>query len=133
MSFLFLRPSVCLKPYVSILYCSIITCQYYVWFKSVLVAHLISCDTSCFSSSYKNLQPLSLLLPLFNQVYLDTLLIYMCGSTWSYNPDLVRDRSLEFSSTFKSVALTLSSLQSVVADLEAHLSYLASVQLLIHS
>lgn len=78
--------------------------EYYVWFKSVLVAHLLSCDTSCFSSSYKNLQLLSLL-PLFSQVYLDALLIYMCGSAWSYNPELVRDRSLESSTDFKSVAL----------------------------
>ncbi len=54
-----------------------------------------------FSSSYKNLKPLSLMLPLFNQVYLDTLLIYMCGSTWCYNPDLVRDKRLESSTAFK--------------------------------
>lgn len=84
---------------------------YYVVFKSVLVAELLSCDTSC--SSSENLQQLSLL-PLFNQDCSDTLLIYMCGLTCSYNPDLVKDKSLQYSTALKSVCLNLSSLQSVV-------------------
>jgi len=51
----------------------------------------------------------------------------MCGLTCSYNPDLVRDRSLPPSTAFKS------RLQSVVADLEAHVPNLANVKLLMCS